>query len=63
LDDGRPASPQPAVREGPAPGVIAGWSRTRPPNAQRRLLSRLGAVLQAERQGLDARRAAEPAAE
>ena len=45
--------------QGPAPGIIAGWSRTRPPGAQRRLLGRLEAVLLAEREGLEARRAAD----
>lgn len=43
---------------GPAPGVIAGWSRVRPPSAQRRILARLEAVFMVEQQGLDARRAA-----
>ena len=57
LDD-RP--PPPSVRrDGPAPGVIAGWSRARPPSAHQRLLGRLEAVLLAEREGLDARRAAD----
>lgn len=41
-----------------SPGVIAGWSRVRPPSAQRRILARLEAVFLVEREGLDARRAA-----
>ncbi len=45
--------------EGSATGVIAGWSRARPISAQRRLLGRLEAVLLAEHEGLNARRAAD----
>ena len=62
LDDPRAEPPPPASTpkaDRPTPGVIAGWSRARPPSAQRRLLGRLEAVLQAEREGLDARRAAD----
>ena len=44
--------PSPA---GPTPGIIAGWSNAKPPGAQVRLLRRLGAVVEAERQGLEAR--------
>ena len=43
---------------GPAPGIIAGWSAAKPPNAQTRLLRRLCAVVEAERVGLSARLAA-----
>lgn len=48
----------PPSPNGPAPGVIAGWSSLKPPGAQVRLLRRLGAVIEAERQGLAARLAA-----
>ena len=54
--------PQPVAAvprgEAPAPGVIAGWSRVRPPSAQRRILARLEAVFLVEQQGLEARLAA-----
>lgn len=53
------ASEAPLRSEGPAPGRIAGWSTRRPPSAQRRILQRLEAVIGAERQGLDARIAAD----
>lgn len=51
------APPPPAVPSGPLAGA-QGWSRVRPPSAQRRLLARLEAVFLAEAQGLEARRAA-----
>lgn len=44
-----------ATPAGPTPGVIAGWSNAKPLSAQVRLLRRLEAVVEAERQGLDAR--------
>ncbi len=59
LDDPRPEPSAPARIKAPAPGVIAGWSRARPATAQRRLLGRLEAVLLAEHEGLEARRAAD----
>ena len=46
------ADPPPS---GPMPGVIAGWSAVKPPSAQIRLLRRLCAVVEAEREGLSAR--------
>ena len=48
----------PPTPVGPAPGIIAGWSKEKPPSAQVRLLRRLAAVIEAERQGLGARLAA-----
>ncbi|CAN5326598.1 hypothetical protein BH09PSE2_BH09PSE2_26250 [soil metagenome] len=47
------ADPHPPA--GPRPGVIAGWSTVKPPSAQTRLLRRVGCVIEAERQGLNAR--------
>ncbi len=43
------------VPAGPRPGVIAGWSAEKPQSAQKRLLRRVGCVIEAERQGLNAR--------
>ena len=47
------ADPPPV--SGPSPGIIAGWSSAKPPSAQVRLLRRLAAVVEAERQGLASR--------
>ena len=51
--------PSPRPVDTPAPGSIAGWSRSRPASAQRRILQRLEAVFTAELEGLDARIAAD----
>lgn len=58
--DELPAQRRPSVSAAATPpGTIAGWSRARPPSAQRRILRRLEAVFVAELQGLDARIAAD----
>lgn len=58
-----PSTPEeePSRSRAPAAAPVGGggWTRARPPSAQRRLLARLEAVFLAERLGLDARREAQ----
>ncbi len=54
-----PTAPEPEPPPSPPAVAPGGWTRARPPSAQRRLLGRLESVFLAERLGLDARREAQ----